>query len=61
MTELFAPPAAVVGGSVVSFASGLPASHREDVYMSTAFAQTRRAQRSKQDCPANGSSTTATS
>lgn len=39
MTELFAPPAAVVGGSVVSFASGLPASHREDVYMSTAFAQ----------------------
>lgn len=39
MTELFAPPAAVVGGSVVTFASGLPASHREDVYMSTAFAQ----------------------
>jgi len=39
MTELFAPPAAVVGGSVVSFASELPASHREDVYMSTAFAQ----------------------
>ena len=39
MTELFAPPAAVVGGSVVSFASGLPPSHREDVYMSTAFAQ----------------------
>lgn len=39
MTELFAPSAAVVGGSVVSFASELPASHREDVYMSTAFAQ----------------------
>lgn len=39
MTDLIAPPAAVVGGSIVSFASGLPASHREDVYMSTAFAQ----------------------
>ncbi|KHA74126.1 hypothetical protein NZ35_08485 [Pseudomonas chlororaphis] len=39
MTDLYAPPAAVVGGSVVTFASGLPASHREDVYMSTAFAQ----------------------
>lgn len=39
MTDLIAPPAAVVGGSIVSFASDLPASHREDVYMSTAFAQ----------------------
>ncbi|UVK99387.1 hypothetical protein [Pseudomonas sp. B21-048] len=39
MTQLIAPPAAVVGGSVVAFASGLPASHREDIYMSTAFAQ----------------------
>lgn len=39
MTELIAPPAAVVGGSLVSFASDLPASHREDIYMSTAFAQ----------------------
>ncbi|MFJ5255333.1 hypothetical protein ACIP8I_09060 [Pseudomonas sp. NPDC088414] len=39
MKDLFAPPAAVVGGSVVTFASGLPASHREDIYMSTAFAQ----------------------
>ncbi|WP_435034590.1 hypothetical protein [Pseudomonas neuropathica] len=39
MKDLFAPPAAVVGGSVVSFASGLPASHREDIYMSSAFAQ----------------------
>ena len=39
MNDLFAPPAAVVGGSVVSFASGLPASHREDIYMSSAFAQ----------------------
>ncbi|MFZ3280054.1 hypothetical protein [Pseudomonas sp.] len=39
MTDLFAPPAAVVGGSIVTFAGGLPASHREDVYMSTAFAQ----------------------
>lgn len=39
MTDLISPPAAVVGGSIVSFASGLPASHREDVYMCTAFAQ----------------------
>jgi hypothetical protein len=39
MTQLIAPPAAVVGGSVVAFASDLPASHREDIYMSTAFAQ----------------------
>ncbi|MGL6243972.1 hypothetical protein [Pseudomonas sp.] len=39
MTDLIAPPAAVVGGSIVSFASNLPASHREDIYMSTAFAQ----------------------
>jgi hypothetical protein len=35
MTDLIAPPAAVVGGSIVSFASDLSASHREDVYMST--------------------------
>ena len=33
------PSAAVVGGSVVSFAAGLPASHREDVYLSTMYAQ----------------------
>jgi hypothetical protein len=33
------PQAAVVGGSVVSFAAGLPESHREDVYLSTMFAQ----------------------
>jgi hypothetical protein len=33
------PQAAVVGGSVVSFAAGLPQSHREDVYLSTMFAQ----------------------
>lgn len=39
MTDLFAPASAVVGASVVSFAGGLPASHREDIYMSTAFAQ----------------------
>ncbi|AEV60684.1 hypothetical protein [Pseudomonas ogarae] len=33
------PSAAVVGGSVVSFAAGLPASQREDVYLSTLYAQ----------------------
>lgn len=39
MTELIAPQAAVVGGSVVAFANGVQASQREDIYMSTAFAQ----------------------
>ncbi|WP_434592777.1 hypothetical protein J3Q09_24440 [Pseudomonas sp. R4-83] len=39
MTDLVAPQAAVVGGSVVAFAGGLPASHRDDIYMSTAYAQ----------------------
>lgn len=33
------PQAAVVGGSVVAFAAGLPESHREDVYLSTIYAQ----------------------
>lgn len=35
----FDSQAAVVGGSVVAFAAGLPASHREDIYMITAYAQ----------------------
>jgi len=39
MKDLIAPQAAVVGGSVVAFASGLPATHRDDIYMSTAYAQ----------------------
>ncbi|WP_030128255.1 hypothetical protein [Pseudomonas sp. QTF5] len=38
MTFIF-PQAAVVGGSVVAFAAGLPESHREDIYLSTMFAQ----------------------
>lgn len=38
MTESI-PQAAVVGGSVVAFAAGLPESHREDVYLSTMYAQ----------------------
>lgn len=38
MTSLM-PQAAVVGGSVVSFAAGLPETQREDVYLSTMFAQ----------------------
>ncbi|MFJ7314176.1 hypothetical protein ACIQVE_15690 [Pseudomonas sp. NPDC098747] len=40
MPDLMTPQAAVVvGGSVVAFAGGLPASHREDIFMSTAYAQ----------------------
>lgn len=39
MTDLNTPKAAVVGASVVAFAGGLPASHRDDIYMSTAYAQ----------------------
>lgn len=39
MSNLIAPQAAVVGGSVVAFAGGLPASHRDDIYMSSAYAQ----------------------
>ena len=35
----FDSQAAVVGASVVAFAAGLPATHREDVYMITAYAQ----------------------
>lgn len=31
--------AAVVGGSLVAFASDLPQSHREDIYLSTLYAQ----------------------
>ncbi len=33
------PQAAVVGGSVVAFAGDLPESHREDIYLSTTYAQ----------------------
>lgn len=33
------PQAAVVGGSIVAFTSGLPESHREDIYLSTLYAQ----------------------
>jgi hypothetical protein len=39
MKDLITPQAAVVGGSVVAFAGGLPATHRDDIYMSTAYAQ----------------------
>lgn len=39
MTDPMTPQATVVGGSVVSFAGGLPASHRDDICMSTAYAQ----------------------
>ncbi|POA20071.1 hypothetical protein C1886_10345 [Pseudomonas sp. FW300-N1A1] len=33
------PQAAVVGGSIVAFAGDLPESHREDIYLSTMYAQ----------------------
>lgn len=33
------PRAAVVGGSVIAFAGDLPESHREDIYLSTLYAQ----------------------
>ncbi|MBP5945863.1 MULTISPECIES: hypothetical protein [unclassified Pseudomonas] len=39
MSAPMTPQAAVVGGSVVAFAGSLPASHREDIFMSTAYAQ----------------------
>lgn len=48
----FAPSAGVVGGSIVSFAAGLPASQREDVYLSTFFAQ--RATRAAYDAGLSG-------
>ncbi|MCF4997293.1 hypothetical protein GIW70_09260 [Pseudomonas syringae] len=38
MTD-FMPQAAVAGASVVSFAADLPDSHREDIYLSTLYAQ----------------------
>lgn len=39
MSDSMTPQAAVVGASVVAFASGVPTSHRDDIYMSTAHAQ----------------------
>ena len=39
MSDSMTPQAAVVGASVVAFASGVPTPHRDDIYMSTAHAQ----------------------
>ena len=39
MSDPMTPQAAVVGASVVAFASGVPTPHRDDIYMSTAHAQ----------------------